>query len=55
MIALWFITSKYDRWVLIEAWAAIRMNTVGVEVFVCSRPSQWGWGQSAPMAMKNLE
>ena len=28
MIVLWFITSKYDRWVLIGAQTDIRMNTV---------------------------
>ena len=28
LIILWFITSKYDGWVLIWAWVAIRMNTV---------------------------
>ena len=27
---LWFITSKYDEWALVGAWAAIRLNTVYV-------------------------
>ena len=28
MVILWLISSKYDGWALIGAWAASRMNTV---------------------------
>ena len=34
LIILWCITSKYDGWALIGAWAAIRTNTVVIQMSV---------------------